>query len=375
MLVVGAGQAGLGTAYWLRRRTALTTLVVDGAGQVGQSWLDRWDSLTLFTPRRFRALPGRRFPRGQSPYPTKDETATYLADYAALDLPVQLDTRVQRLVHDGHGFVASTDRGEVRARQVVVATGPYALPHVPAAAAGLAPELAQLHSARYRRTSDLPDGEVVVVGGGNSAAQLAVELSATRTVTVVAPRGMWFLPARILGISLYWWIYLTGILNGPSDSRTSRRVRARGDGVVGRDLQRLGSAGAVRMLTGRVVGADGAALVLADGTRVEADSVLWCTGFRPDLSWVQVPGALDDQGRPVHERGASPVPGLHWIGLPWQTRLNSGILDGVDRDARELVRRLAGQPDGDSPLDGGRAAGRPWRPARRGWGRRAPTRP
>lgn len=351
VLVVGGGQAGLGAAYWLRQRTGLSVLVVDAAPRVGQSWLDRWDSLRLFTPRRFSGLPGRRLPRGGSPYPTKDETAEYLADYARhFALPVQLDTHVQHLAHDGDTFTATTSRGLVRARQVVLAAGPFSTPFVPPAGDDLDPAVAQLHSSKYRVPTDLPGPEVVVVGAGNSAAQLAVELSATHQVTVSAPGGMWFLPERILGISLYWWIYLTGVLNGKTGSSTSRLVRRRGDGIIGRELQHLVAAGKVRMVTERVVAAQGRDIILDDGSTLAPSSVLWCTGFRPDLSWIAVPGALDPHGSPVHEAGRSPVPGLHWIGLPWQTRMNSGILDGIDRDARALVKRLiAGHEAAVSP--------------------------
>lgn len=360
VLVVGAGQAGLGAAYWLRRRSTSSVLVVDAASRVGQSWLDRWDSLRLFTPRRFSALPGRRFPRGDSPYPTEDEIADYLAEYARrLAVPVQLDTRVERLVRDGDWFVASTSRGKVRARQVVFAPGPFSSPYVPAAAADLDSAVTQMHSSQYRRPADMPGPDVLVVGAGNSAAQLAVELSATHRVTVAAPGGMWFLPARVLGISLYWWIYLARILNGVSDTPTSQMVRRRGDGIIGRELQQLVTAGTVRMLTEGVAAAQGRGVVLADGTRVAARSVLWCTGFRPDLSWIDVPGALDADGQPVHEAGRSPVPGLHWIGLPWQTRLNSGILDGVDRDARALAERIAPQKGASGKMGSSRTRGAP----------------
>lgn len=340
VLVVGAGQGGLGVGYWLRRRTALSFLIVDAAPELGHSWRTRWDSLVLFTPRRFSALPGRRFPRGASRYPSKDETADYLRDYAH-GLPVRLRTPVQSLRQDSTGYVATTPTGRIRARQIVVASGPFSGPYLPPAARDLDPRVQQLHSSEYCRPSDVTGGDLVVVGAGNSAAQLAVELSATHRVTVVAPGGMWFLPTHVLGISLYRWIYLTGVLNGASTTRTSRLVRSRGDGIIGRQLQRLIAAGTVPMIEQRVVGADGSALLLSDGTTVAADVVLWCTGFRPELSWLQVAGALNEQGLPVHHEGRSPVPGLHWIGLPWQTRLNSGILDGVDRDARAVVTRLA----------------------------------
>ena len=341
VLVIGAGQAGLGAAYWLARRTSLSCLVVDGAERLGDSWRRRWDSLVLFTPRRFSSLPGSRMPRGSGAYASKDETADYLQVYAERHrLPVRLGTRVRSLRKEHDGFIADTTTGRIRARQVVIASGPYTRPSVPQAAAALAPSVQQLHSSQYRRPDDLPGDEVLVVGAGNSAAQLAVELSATRRVTVAAPGGMWFLPARILGVSLYWWIFLTGILNGRSSTPTSRLVRRRGDGIIGRELQELVAAGRVRMLEQRVVAADGRAVRLEDGTAVRPDAVLWCTGFRPELSWLDVAGAVDEHGRPVHDAGRSPVPGLHWIGLPWQTRLNSGIIDGIDRDAQALVRRL-----------------------------------
>lgn len=345
VLVVGAGQAGLGTGRWLARRSSLSFLVIDGAERLGDSWRRRWDSLVLFTPRRFSSLPGTAMPRGAGEYASKDEAGDYLEHYAARErLPVRLRTRVLTLTQQDGGFVAETTTGSIRAQHVVVATGPYTAPYVPEAAAGLDPDVTQLHSSAYRSPADLPGEQVLVVGAGNSAAQLAVELAATRQVTVAAPGGMWFLPSRLLGVSVYWWFWLTGILNSPSTSRISRLVRARGDGIIGRELQDLVADGTVRMMKARVVGAHGRTVVLGDGSEVRTDAVLWCTGFEPDHDWLRVPGALDDRGHPVHDAGRSPVPRLHWVGLPWQSRLNSGILDGVDRDAREVARRIAADP-------------------------------
>lgn len=341
VLVVGAGQAGLGVGYWLGRRTGLSHLLVDAAPRLGQSWLDRWDSLELFTPRRFSSLPGLRFRKGTGAYPSKDQTAAYLTDYARQhDLPVRLSTRVVRLSRDAPGFVAQTTSGTVRARHVVVASGPFSGPYVPQAGAGLDPAVSQLHASQYRRPADVPTPDVLVVGGGNSAAQLAVELAQTHRVTLASPGPLWFLPARILGSSVYWWFYLGGVLNADADARVSRYVRRRGDAIIGRELQGLVADGTVRVLPHRVVSGQGRQVTLEDGTRLMPGTVLWCTGFRPEFSWLDVPGALDADGAPVHDRGASRVPGLHWMGQPWQTRLNSSILDGVDRDARALVDLL-----------------------------------
>ncbi len=340
VLVVGAGQAGLGTAYWLRRLGSGDVLVVDRA-PVGQSWLDRWDSLRLFTPRRFNRLPGRPFPRGPGRSPTREEMAAYLQDYAAhLGVPVETGVQVRRLRRSAGQFTADTSAGPVRARQVVVATGPFSRPHVPPAAAELDPTVTQLHSADYRRPGDVPPGPVLVVGGGNSAAQLAVELAATHPVTVAAPREPWFLPETVLGVSVYWPLWLTGVLDSPSTSRVSRRVQQRGDVLVGTPLRRLVRAGRVALVTSRVVGARSSRVTLADGRELPVSTVLWCTGYRPDTSWLDVPGALDADGVPVHAAGVSPVPGLHWMGLPWQTRLSSSIVHGVDGDARRTARRI-----------------------------------
>ncbi|MBC7372500.1 MAG: NAD(P)-binding domain-containing protein, partial [Frankiales bacterium] len=316
------------------------------AEPLGDSWLQRWDSLQLFTPRRFSGLPGLPFPAGTTRSPSRIEMADYLRAYAAeFSLPVRTAVRAERVTRTDTGFALTTSAGPLTTRQVVLATGPFRLPYVPAAAQGLDRSVRQLHSFHYHRPSDLPSGQVLVVGGGNSAAQLALELAATHEVTVASPGPLWFLPEDVLGVSMYWWTLLTGVLNAGGDARVSRYIRGRGDAIVGRQLQSLIRQGRVRLLPHRVISADGDHVGLADGSRVQVETVLWCTGFRPDTGWIDVPGALDDTGAPLHEAGASPVPGLHWMGLPWQTRLNSSIIDGVDRDARRTARRvLAGLP-------------------------------
>lgn len=339
VLVVGAGQAGLAASHALAS-TPLRVLVVDRA-PVGQSWVDRWDSLVLFTPRRYSALPGLAFPPGPGRCPTRLEMARYLRSYAAHHrLPVRAGVEVRRLSADGSRFVADTSSGAVRARDVVVATGPFSVPSVPAASDGLADTVVQLHSRDYRTPRDVPGGDLLVVGGGNSAAQLAVELAATHRVTVAASRPPWYLPTSVLGLDLYRWLSLTGLLTADRDSRTARYVRRRGDPVVGTTLRDLVRAGRVDLRPSRVVLGHGDAVELADGSRLAVSTVLWCTGYRPDSSWLDVPGALDARGAPVQVAGASPVAGLHWLGLPWQTRLDSAIVHGLGHDARVLAGRV-----------------------------------
>ena len=344
VLVVGAGQAGLGAAQALARTPGLELLVLEAADALGQSWVDRWDSLRLFTPRWFSALPGLRFPAGVGRSPTRLEMAGYLTRYADRHgLPVELGVRVDQITSAATGFEVQTSGGALLARQVVIATGPFHQGHVPACAADLDPSVHQLHSGDYHRPGELPGGAVTLVGGGNSAAQLAIELARTHQVTLVSPGPPWFLPESILGLSMYWWTLATGVLNAPAQARVSRYVRRRGDAIVGRDLAVLVKAGTVRLLPHRVVAAAGTELTLQDGSTLPVTSVLWCTGFRPDYRWLAVPGALTADGQPAHTAGASPVRGLHWIGLPWQTRLNSSIINGIDRDARALARTVTDQ--------------------------------
>ncbi len=342
VLVVGAGQAGLGTAYELGRRAPdLSVLVVDAAPRAGQAWLDRWDSLQLFTPRRFSELPGLRFPRGSTRCPDRVEMAAYLQEYVRVHrLRLRGGTRVERVTGGADGFLVEASGWQAVARHVVVATGPFHDRFVPPVAECLGPQVRQLHSYDYRTPDDLPEREVVVVGGGNSAAQLALELAAVREVTMVTPREPWFVPSQLLGVSTYHVMERFGILQADPGGPVGRYVRRRGDPVFGKELRPLLRDGRVRLRPSRVVGAGADRLLLADGSAVRTSAVLWCTGFHAAFPWLQVPGALDGEGAPRSEGGASPVPGLHWMGLPWQSRLDSSIVHGVHADACRTARRV-----------------------------------
>ena len=244
VLVIGAGQAGLAVGWHLREQGITSFLLLDAGPEVGHVWRNRWDSLRLFTPAEYDALPGMPFPAPAGTYPTKDEVADYLRGYAAaFELPVRLNTRVTRLTKTGDTFHADTSTGPITARQVVIATGPFQTPVVPTLARHLAADVVQLHSADYRNPDQLPDGPVLVVGAGNSGLQIAAELAATRPVTVAVGTRPPMLPQRLLGRDLFWWLTRLGLITKTADSRLARRLQKKGDLVIGtrwRDLARLG---------------------------------------------------------------------------------------------------------------------------------------
>ncbi|MCA1655493.1 MAG: NAD(P)/FAD-dependent oxidoreductase [Pseudonocardiaceae bacterium] len=338
VVVVGGGQAGLAMGYHLRARGG-SFAILEAGGAVGHTWRSRWDSLRLFTPARYAGLPGMPFPGPPDGYPAKDQVADYLVEYAAaFDLPIRLDTTVTAMVRDADGFALSTSTGQLRARQVVVATGPFQVPVVPPVAAGLADDVVAVHSSCYRNFRQLPDGHVLVVGGGNSGFQIAAELAAARRVTLAVGTRNAAVPQRPLGRDVFWWQTALGLITAPADSRRGRWMR-RGEGtVIGTTTRQLRRAGVT--LRSRLLGADGHQARFADGHTLAVAAVLWATGYRRDHSWIAIPGALDEHGRLLHRGGVTPVPGLFVLGQPWQRISGSALLGYVGQDAEYLAARL-----------------------------------
>ena len=335
--VVGAGQAGLAIGHALAEQKK-RFVILEAADSVGSAWRNRWDSLVLFTPRRYDALPGLAFPGDPDGYPTRDEVAAYLARYVErFGLPVELSTPVRSLSKDADGFVVDANGTPIRADAVVVATGPFHAPIVPDIAGGLAAEDFQTHSAGYRRPADLPEGRVLVVGGGNTGFQIARELAGSREVHLAIGSQQKPLPQRLLGRDLFWWLTKLGVLSKSVDSRIGRRARDR-DVLIGsspRDAKRHGV-----VVQSRAVGAVGRTVRFADGTELDIDAVIWATGSKPDHSWIDLPINGDD-GRLRHRRGVSDVPGLYFLGLSWQHTRGSALLGFVADDAAFIADQIA----------------------------------
>jgi putative flavoprotein involved in K+ transport len=346
-LVVGGSQAGLATAYELGRR-GRRCLVLDAHDRVGDAWRRRWDSLRLFTTARYDGLPGMPFPAPRSAYPTKDEVADYLESYAeTFALPVLTGTTVERLDHDGATFRATAGARTFSADNVVLATGAYRTPRIPPWAGSLHRDITQLHSSAYRNPSQVPPGRALVVGAGNSGAEIAIELAADHPVQLAGrdtgqePTRAGTVPDRML-MPLIWFVASRVLtVHSPVGRRACNHFLHPPRGIpLGRvRRQDLTAAGIERVP--RVAGVDDGHPALEDGTVLDVATVVWCTGFDIDLSYVALPLTTTD-GYPAHRDGAvDGVQGLYVVGLPFIRSLSSVLLGGVGRDAWGIAAHIA----------------------------------
>jgi putative flavoprotein involved in K+ transport len=336
--VIGAGQAGLAVGRFLAHQ-GRRFLILERGGAIAPAWRERWESLTLFTPRRYSALPGMPFPGDPDGYPTRDEVIAYLERYAeTFELPIEPDSAVEQLERADDGrFRLHVDGRTIAADQVVVATGPFQTPFVPKLAEKLANDVFQTHAVGYRRPGDVPEGTVAVVGGGNTGFQIAKELSATHRVLLAVGTRQKPLPQQLLGRDLFWWLTKTRLLDKTVESRLGRKLSTR-DTLIGSSPREMTKRYGVE-LRHRLVDADGRKVVFEDGSELEVDAVIWATGYRPDHSWIRLP-IFDENGRLRHRRGVTDVPGLYFLGLTWQHTRGSALIGWVGGDAEFIAREI-----------------------------------
>jgi putative flavoprotein involved in K+ transport len=335
VIVVGGGQAGLAIGYFLAQQGHDFT-ILDAADEPAAAWRERWDSLKLFTSARYDALPGLAFPGDPDRYPGRDEVVAYLTDYARR-LPVELDSRVRSILKDGSAYLVELHDRTYESDQVVVATGPFQVPFVPAIAEHLDRDVTQLHSTEYRSPEAIPEGRILVVGGGNTGFQIAEELSASCEVHLAIGSRQMPLPQRILGRDLFWYLDATGLIRKTTASRIGRRMAGR-DTLIGSTPRALRRRRGVEVHS-RAVDAAGSTVKFDDGTKLDVDAVIWATGFRVDHSWIDVP-VFDDTGRLVHRRGVTASPGLYFLGLTWQHTRGSALLGWVKDDAEYIAQQI-----------------------------------
>ena len=339
-VVIGAGQAGLASAYELARR-GVSQVVLEAGDQVGNQWRNRWDSLRLFTPARFDGLPGSKFPAPPDSFPDKNQLADYLEGYGREHhLPIRTGVRALSLERSGDGYRLETSSGTIAAGHVVIATG-YQGPKVPALAADLKPEIRQLHASGYKNSSQL-SGDVLVVGAGTSGVEIAIEAAKAGHKTVLAGRGTGAIPPVFYAFEgKFFWFYANKIasVRTPMGRRMKPFVLHHGAPLIRVSMREALAAGVER--APRVTAVDAGFPVCDGGRRLQPETIVWCTGFARDYSWIRFPVAGDD-GYPKHVGGvADGEKGLYFMGLPFQTRLASGLIGGQGPDATFVAETIA----------------------------------
>lgn len=346
-IIIGGGQAGLAMGYHLARR-GLPFVILDGNKRIGDSWRARWSSMRLFTPARRDGLPGRPFPAPKHSFPTRDEMADYLEEYARhFQLPVQGGVRVDALAlaDDGRFLIAAGER-RYSAEHVVVATGPFQRAHVPEFASELDPRITQMHSSGYQAPSELPDGDVLVVGAGNSGADIALELAAERAVLLSGELGP-EIPFNIEGMAgrlafpLLWQVWSHVLTFGsPVGRKALPKIRAGMEPRIRVKKKWLARAGVE--FVPRTAGVRNGRPMLDDGRVVDVAAVVWATGYRPALDWIDLPVIADDGDVETDHHGVvSACPGLYRVGREFLYAFNSHTVGGVGRDAKRIAQRIA----------------------------------
>jgi putative flavoprotein involved in K+ transport len=354
-VIIGGGQAGLATGYHLAR-LGRSFVILEADRRVGDVWRRRWDSLHLFTPARHDGLPGWKFPAKGWSFPSRDDMADYLEAYAArFDLPVRAGMPVDGVAGDGDGGYVVTAAGHrFEADNVVVATGAYQVPTIPALASQLDPGIVQLHSSDYRDPSQLRDGGVLVVGAGNSGAEIALESAGAHRVWLSGPEvgalpfRMGGLPSRLLLERLVLRVLFHRVLTvkTPMGRRMWTQRASRGTPLIRIRPREIPAAGIERVA--RVAGVRDGLPLLEDGRVLEVTNVVWSTGFHYDFSWIDVPGL--GGGEPPHRRGVvDGQPGLYLVGLHFLYAMSSAMIQGAGRDAEHVARHIAARVRGARP--------------------------
>lgn len=345
-VVIGGGQAGLSVGYHLRKHR-IPFVILESHLRIGDSWRHRWRSLRLFTPARFNGLDGMPFPAAPHYFPTKDEMGDYLESYARrFSLPVRTGVTVERLSRAGTGFLIATSAGTIEASNVVVAMATYQKPRVPAFATELDPAIVQMHSSEYQDPSALRPGSVLLVGAGNSGAEIAMEVARTHRTWMAGrdvghvPFDIGGLPARLfLARFVLRFVFHRVLTTSTPAGRMARpRVLIEGGPLIRQRPRDLSGAGVMR--APRVVGVHDGRPLLADHQVLDVANVIWCTGFEPGFSWIDMP--VHGLHEPLHERGiVKSVPGLYFVGLHFLYAFSSTMIHGVGRDAAFVARDIA----------------------------------
>lgn len=335
VVVIGAGQAGLACGWHLKRQ-GLSFVILDAQARPGGNWRNYYDSLELFSPAAYSSLPGLPFPGAPGHYPGRDEVVRYLEQYADLfQLPVRQGVQVTQVARADAGFQITAANGQgMLASAVIVASGAFSRPYLPDIPGLESFRGTRLHSADYRHAAPFRGQSVIVIGAANSAVQIAYDLASVATVTLATREAIRFAPQRILGADFHSWLKWTGLektrwLNDQStpvlDDGTYRKALKTGYFKQRPMFTQVTSTG----------------IVWPNGQHEAVDSLVFATGFRPNLTFLESLPVMNERGQVMQRDGhAMHVPGLYFVGLPKQRNFASATLRGVGPDAGHLLPHL-----------------------------------
>lgn len=336
-IIIGAGQAGLAMAYYLTKKKA-NYLIVDANSETGEPWLKRWDSLKLFTPSEFNNLPGMKFPHEKGYYADKYEVANYLKSYVDnFNIPIAFNQKVSSLKKEGDHFIITGETQVYKAKNVVVATGPFHKPFTPPCHTKIANDIMQIHSEHYKNPSQLQEGATLVVGAGDSGVQILNEIAnSDREVYFSGDTNITSIPQEILGKTLWWWFSRIGFLTAHKYSWIGKKLSTGGQPVIGTDVKTLFKKQNVTCV-GRTLDANEHSITFEKQQANNIKNIVWATGFKPNFDWIENI-ELDDSQYPKNFRGVSEIEGLYYLGLPWLYTRGSATLGGVKKDAKYLSK-------------------------------------
>lgn len=339
-IIIGAAQAGLSMAYHLKKNQK-DFLIIDKEDQIGASWLNRWNSLKLFTPTEFNHLAGMPFPAPKGHYPDKYEVADYFKAYVEkFDFPVLLNTLAERIEKEDNHFIVKTNKGDLKCKEAIVATGPFHIPYTPKFHNNLSEDIFQIHSNYYKNPEQLKDGATLVVGGGDSGFQILDEISeqTNKKTYFSGNTDIKTLPQEILGKTLWWWFTITGFLSFSKDSWLGKKISKSKQPIIGTDVKSIIKKDNV-IPVGYTLDAEENTIKTSKQILKDVKNIVWATGYKPNFNWIENI-ELTPNGYPKHHRGISTTDGLYFIGLPWLHTRGSATLGGIKKDANYLANNI-----------------------------------
>lgn len=337
VVIIGGGQAGLAMGFALKQHN-ISFIILDENDETGAAWKKRYDSLRLFTPRNYSQLHNFPFEGDPNGFPHKDEVVSYLQKFKSVNnLPVIYNQKVINLSKENNQqFRIVTQNQCYTACYVVVATGAFYHPFIPQIYDDSIPFM--IHASNYQNPQQVPKGDVLIVGAGNTGIQIAAELSGTHEVTLSKSKSIRRIPQRIAGKSLFWWLETLGVSRVKPDSLAGKFIQKR-DPIIGDDYETVKKH--VEVVSRVEVIKDGTA-TFQDSFSKNVKSIIWATGYRNGYSWIDIKGVLNDRGRPIHKFGVTNVQGLFFLGLSWQSKRSSALIYGVSDDANTITEKITG---------------------------------